>query len=309
MKPYTVRLVSVASGLLIGACALLAALSLWVGDSLTRPAMRAVGPAPVGLPAESIRIARTPGVLTAGWFMPGERGAGAVLLLHPVRSDRRAMLGRARFLHRQGYSVLLIDMQAHGETPGARISMGWHEARDVETALGWLAVRLPGERQGVIGVSLGGAAAVFARPPVRPAAMVLEAVYPELHAAVRNRLKLRLVLHLGGEQLASLLAPLLLAQAPLWFGVPSEALTPAQALAGKGPMLLIAGEHDRHTTLADTTRLLRSGGSDAHLWVVVGAAHQDLHAFDPAGYESRVGSFLARHLDVRRGAVRGGERG
>src|SRR5690606_41442853 len=119
----------------------------------------------------------------------------------------------------------------------------------------------------------------------------------------------RLVLHLGGEQLASLLAPLLLAQAPLWFGVPSEALTPAQALAGKGPMLLIAGEHDRHTTLADTTRLLRSGGSDAHLWVVVGAAHQDLHAFDPAGYESRVGSFLARHLDVRRGAVRGGERG
>ena len=97
MKPYTVRLVWVASGLLIGACAVVAALSLWVGDALTRPAVRAVGPAPAGFLAESIRIARTPGVFTAGWFMPGERGAGAVLLLHPVRSDRRAMLGRAQF--------------------------------------------------------------------------------------------------------------------------------------------------------------------------------------------------------------------
>ena len=53
--------------------------------------------------------------LIHAWFVPGRRGAGAVLLLHGVRANRRIMLGRARFLHDSGYALLIPDFQAHGE--------------------------------------------------------------------------------------------------------------------------------------------------------------------------------------------------
>jgi uncharacterized protein len=54
-----------------------------------------------------------------------------VLLLHGVRADRLAMVSRAQLLTRQGFSVLLIDLQAHGATPGEAITLGYRESTDV----------------------------------------------------------------------------------------------------------------------------------------------------------------------------------
>ncbi|MGO4475012.1 alpha/beta hydrolase [Massilia sp. 2TAF26] len=44
----------------------------------------------------------------------GAAGRAAVLLLHGIGSDRRSMLARARFLHAQGYAVLLVDLPGQG---------------------------------------------------------------------------------------------------------------------------------------------------------------------------------------------------
>jgi len=41
---------------------------------------------------------------------------GAVLLLHGIHSDRRAMVGHARFLHAQGDGVLPADLPGQGES-------------------------------------------------------------------------------------------------------------------------------------------------------------------------------------------------
>jgi len=274
--------------------------ALWLGESLTRAAPREVGEAPADLPARAVRIERADGAHTAGWFVAGDPGAGAVLLLHAVRVDRRSMLGRARFLHRAGHALLLIDLQAHGESPGRRIGLGWREARDVEAALAWLERRLPGERVGVIGVSLGGAAAALAQSSSPPAAMVLESVYPDIGSALGNRLRLRLDGRPGAEALAALLQPLLLIQAPLWIGVPATRLQPAEGLAQRRePLLLISGGRDRHTTAQESARLQRHAGDHAQLWLLARAAHEDLHAHAPAAYEARVGAFLRRHLRTR----------
>lgn len=67
------------------------------------------------------------------------------------------MLGRARFLQSEGYSVLLVDLPAHGESLGERITFGAREAAGVTSALAFLRNELPDERVGVIGVSLGAA--------------------------------------------------------------------------------------------------------------------------------------------------------
>jgi alpha-beta hydrolase superfamily lysophospholipase len=64
-------------------------------------------------------------------------------MAHAVRADRRSMLGRAEFLHRAGYSVLLFDAQAHGESPGDRITFGYLEALDAAAAVSFAVARDP----------------------------------------------------------------------------------------------------------------------------------------------------------------------
>jgi predicted alpha/beta-fold hydrolase len=111
-----------------------------------------VGRPPLDLQASNITYASGAGVLIHGWLVPGKPGQGVVLLLHPVRGDRRNMISRAEFLRKRGYAVLLIDFQSHGENRGHRITYGDLESRDVTGAIQYLHHKLPGEKVAVLGV-------------------------------------------------------------------------------------------------------------------------------------------------------------
>jgi uncharacterized protein len=226
-----------------------------------------------------------------GWFVPGEPGRAGILLLHGVGGNRLQMLGRARFLHATGYSVLLFDFQAHGESPGRNITFGHLEACDARAALDFLRKRLPGAPLGVIGSSLGGAAALVGPQPLDASALVLEAVYPTLTAAVSNRL----ALWLGSP--GRMLTPLLLIQVKPRLGFDPGDLEPVRSISTlNAPVLLIAGSDDAHTTLADTAELFAAARDPKELWIVPRARHVDLHRFAGAEYERRVLAFFERHL-------------
>ena len=140
--------------------AVMAVLGLWwLGSQLVEPVQHAV-PLPRDFPAHTLTV---PGTRIAAWWLDQGTGSPAVLLLHPIRADRSTMMPRARLLVRHGFSVALIDLQAHGETPGAAITFGWRESADVRSALSWLRREVPGRRIGVIGCSLGGAAVYVSR--------------------------------------------------------------------------------------------------------------------------------------------------
>jgi len=269
--------------------------ALALGDAMTRPAMREAGEPPAGLGASAVRLPIAAGSFVAGWFAPGLPGRGAVLLLHGVRGSRHAMTSRALFLHRMGIATLAIDLPGHGESPAPRITFGPNESHGVAGALAWLAQRCPGERVGAIGVSLGAASLVLARPDPPPAAVVLESMFPTIEEAVADRL----AQHVGAP--AALLAPALLWQMPWRLGVTPAQLHPIDALPSlRSPLLIAAGDADRHTTLAETRRLFDAArGVPRSLWIVPGAAHVDLHAFARADYERRVGGFM---LDALRRA-------
>jgi fermentation-respiration switch protein FrsA (DUF1100 family) len=201
------------------------------------------------------------------------------------------MLGRARVLARLGYSLLLIDLPAHGESTGERITFGLREGEGVHAALELLRRELPGERIGVIGVSLGAAAMVLSRASPPADAVVLESMYPTIEEAITDRLTMRLG-PLGGA-----IAPLLLLQLPLRLGVSADRLRPIAALPDLGaPVLIASGTRDEHTTIAETERLFAAAPHPKELWMVEGAAHGDLHAYDARAYEGRVMRFLDEHL-------------
>ncbi len=262
-----------------------------VGDVLTRPALHRVAPAPVDLPVRAVQIPTASGERVCGWWVPGEPGKGAVLLLHGVRSDRSSLVGRARFLHRAGYSVLMLDLPAHGESGGSRITFGAREAEGFAVAVQFLRRERPGERVGVIGSSLGAASVVLATLSPPPDAVVLEAMYPTIEEALANRLTQRL-----GAWSAVLVTPLLW-QLPLRTGVRPDQLRPIERLGRLGaPVLIASGSDDRHTTWAETERLFAAAAEPKELWRVDGAAHEDLHAFQPDRYEQVVLKFLGRFL-------------
>src|SRR2546430_1265084 len=108
---------------LSAAALLLALLAIGIaGEVLSRAAPRPIGEAPADLRAANVRVSVSPAESVAGWFIRGKPCSGAVLLLHGVRADRTQMVERARFLKVAGYSVLLVDLPAHGESSGDRIT-------------------------------------------------------------------------------------------------------------------------------------------------------------------------------------------
>ena len=290
MRRRTLLAVAAGGGLLAGTGGALA-----LGDAMTRPALRAAGEPPSGLDAQAVRFATPAGAQVSAWFSPGRPGLGAVLLLHGVHGSRRAMTSRALYLHGLGLATLAVDLPGHGESPAPRITFGANESHGAAAALAWLAGRCPGERIGAIGASMGAAALVLARPDPAPSAVVLESMYPTIEEAVADRL----AAHVGAP--AALLAPVLLWQMPWRLGVTTSQLHPIDALpALRSPLLIAAGDVDRHTTRAETERLFAAAHSaDKTLWIVPGAAHVDLYAHAPREYERRVGGFLQERLRAR----------
>lgn len=261
---------------------------------LTMPATATIGRAPADLGASSVTFRSRSGSTIHGWLARGRAGGGAVLLLHGVGDNRLAMLDRARFLRDSGFTVLLTDFQAHGESRGRFITFGALESLDAAAALDFLHRAAPGERVGVIGVSMGGAASLVGPGPLPVDAMVLESVYPTIRDAVTDRLRA----WLGPIGVfAPELAPVVLAGVGEEIGVTERQLRPIERIGRvHTPILVAAGDADRYTLPVESRALYDRAAEPKQLWLVHGATHEDLHAFAPRDYESRVGGFLAHYL-------------
>lgn len=269
------------------------AVVLWVGGALTAPHPRNIGPPPRDIPTENVSFYGLQGNRLEGWLLAGQPGKGVIVLLHGVRADRRSMLGRARFLHGAGYSVFLFDFQGHGESPGTEITFGYRESGDAAAAVQYVRRRFPGERVGVIGVSLGGAASLVGDAVLDVDALVLEAVYSTLERAVENRMAIAL------GDFGRFLAPLLLWQVKPRLGFDPGKLSPFDRISRiKSPVLIIAGARDARTTLAESHALFRSAPEPKALWIIEQARHQDFHRVVTEQYERRVLAFLNRYMSA-----------
>lgn len=277
------RFIVVCGTLILGAVA--CALSL--GWLLAHPVQARLGNPPADLNAQPVTFGSGSGATVHGWWCLTQNSRGAVLLLPGIRANRLSMVDRARFLRRAGYSVLLIDFQATGETRGDHITFGWKESRDVLAAVTFLRHLDSSDRVAIIGSSLGGVAALLATPPLKVNALVLEEVYPTIEIATRNRMDN----YLG--VFGRILTPALLNQLRWRLGVSVSQLRPLDHIANvECPVLIVSGERDRNTRPSDTRMLFQHARSPKQLWFVPNAGHVDLHRASRVDYESRVLAFL-----------------
>jgi predicted alpha/beta-fold hydrolase len=161
----------------------------FAGWLLVRPHRTVVGPPPAAFATTSVKITTSDGLVLSGWFVRGAPGAGAVVLMHGVRSDRRENVGVAQELARRRFSVLLFDFRAEGESEGDRISMGALESEDARAALDFVRREMPGEKVGAIGRSMGGAAALLGARSARRRRARAGVGLPEIEQATDARMR------------------------------------------------------------------------------------------------------------------------
>ena len=266
--------------------------AVWLaGSSLTAPVPAAVGACPSDLRCETVEISSDSGSRLKAWFFAGDEGRGAVVIMHGLRSNRLALVERVRFLRKAGFSVLTFDFQGSGESPGSALTFGHLESRDATAALSFMKQRLPNEKVGVLGISMGGAAYLLQKDVANADSLILEMVYPEFRKAVDNRLNLWLF---SG---ADAITPIFVSQLPVRLGFSADELRPITGLETfRGSLLVIAGENDVHTTLAESRQLFEAGNQPKDLWIVPNAKHEDLHKVAPTDYETKVLSFFEKSL-------------
>jgi uncharacterized protein len=232
-------------------------------------------PSPAWGPLESHRIPTRDGEEIGAWFVDGRAEAASVLVLHGHKGKRGNSLGRAEILAAQDYAVLMVTLRAHGDSSGDYDDIGFGARHDVIAAVAFLEARRPGRPVIVDGNSMGAAAAVFAAGELahRVRGYILESPYQDLKVAVWNRTEMSLppVLNLAAYAGLRLVAPLFLPHL--------DEISPILAIAGipdDVPVLILAGETDRHARPEEARALHERVASHGRLIFIPGANHGDL---------------------------------
>lgn len=231
--------------------------------------------------------------IEASLFPVDDKEAPVILLLHGNGASRGQFRGHIPWLNEAGYAAMSIDFRGHGQSAAERKSFGWNEARDAEAALTWIKAERPDSKIGVIGISLGGAAILLSKNVATEAdSMILQAVYPDLERAIGNRISVQ-----GHPILSPMLTPLLTQQSRFRFGVAPDAVSPIDAATRFGnPVLVIGGENDVYTPVAESEALTEAFAGKHWLWIVGKLDHAQISDLNNAEYIRRVLLFFDETL-------------
>src|SRR5258708_7161796 len=121
-------------------------------------------PAKFGAKYEEVSFTSADGTRLAGWWVPAPDPRSVIILCHGMSFHRGQMLPWAEFLWKAGFSLLIFDFRALGESGGDLCTMGLHEPDDVLAAVDYVESR--GDARclplGALGFSMGGVAVMLA---------------------------------------------------------------------------------------------------------------------------------------------------
>ncbi len=253
----------------------------------SRPQRERTGllPAAYGLDYSEVSVRSRDGLELSGWWIPGGRERKAALLVHGLNASKASpyVLPALPVYAELGWNVLMIDLRAHGDSPGTRTTLGLTEVRDVLGGLDWLAQRgYPREAVVLHGWSMGAAAVLMVAAGEAVRAVVADSGYARLSRLLRQRV--------GG-----LLYPGVVLAAQTLLGAHPRRAAPeeaaAQLRAAGTPLYLLHGTADR-TVPYDHALALHAAYPEARLWSLEGYPH--VSAWRHPEYALRLRAFLDR---------------
>jgi len=281
-----------------GAIVEVLALSYTASSKIVHPTKNANArtPADLGMPYEAnVEYRGENDVLIKSWFIPGDNGA-AVILLHGYGANKASILEIAEFLWRRaGFSLLIPDMRASGESGGEFITAGYYERGDIQQAVRYLRSRgdVNPEKIGVMGVSMGasiavlaaaredGIKAVVADSPFRSVSDLLYHSFESIFGLPRFPFE-----------------PIAVAMVESQVGLPINAAAAIEEITkiSPRPLFLIHGAADPLIPPEESLELFAAAGTPKEMWIVEAAGHADAFHVNRMGYEDRVTAFFVRYL-------------
>jgi fermentation-respiration switch protein FrsA (DUF1100 family) len=246
-------------------------------------------PASFGLGYREVEFPSTDGIRLSAWWVPVEGSSLAAVLVPGwggYKFDEH-LLQTVPVYHDAGYSVLLLDLRAQGESDGTRRTLGYREVRDVRGALTWLMRQ--GYRSDHIvlhGWSMGGATALRTAPGTGVAAVVEEAAYADLPVLLKGEIP-EFVRFGRLLRPAILLAGRLFPDFDPWDVVPKN---DAAKLSDEGIPLFIIHSTEDDIVPYEQAKILAAAYPDANAWKLKGYGH--VEAYQHPEYAQKLRNFL-----------------
>jgi alpha-beta hydrolase superfamily lysophospholipase len=243
---------------------------------------------------EDFAVIARDGAALRGWKVRAAEPNGAwVLLFHGVADNRVGAIGQAELLLGAGFSVVMMDQRAHGESGGAMATYGWLERNDTRAVLDALVASEHPAHIFSLGESMGaGIALQSAGIDPRIEAVVAEAPFASLREASYDYAGLQKYPLLG----KTLFAPgawTMLYRGGKLAGFPAAGVSPENAVASKNfPVLLICDESDTTLPCRHAKRIYAAARGPKSFWMVPGAFHAAALGFAPEEFRWRVLDFF-----------------
>ena len=223
------------------------------------------------------------------WFIRVPHAKGTIALFHGHGSEKSANLSQSNTFNEMGYSTLLVDFRAHGQSEGNTCTLGYREAEDVKLAYDYL--KTNGEKNILLyGISLGAATVTkaVADYDLTPTKIILEMPFASLFETVKGKISMA---GWFAKPLASLLT--------FWGGAINGFwafdMTPRDFVKKiKCPVLLQWGKKDQGVTEKEINEIFKNITSTKKLVVYENSGHENLCENEPDKWEDTIEAFLAK---------------
>src|SRR5438477_5049885 len=244
---------------------------------------------------EDLAVTAPDGIILRGWKVRAAQPNGDwVLLLHGRSQNRLSMIQYANFLLPSGYSVVMMDARAHGESGGAISTYGHVERYDERAIVDALTATEHPHRILALGESMGAAVALqSAALDPRIGAVGAAGALCNLHEVIFDYAGLRLSAFLGKTffRPAAIMA---VHQAEHKAGFRFDEVSPeASVAARKFPIMLISVLSDHNVPRRHADAIFQAAALPKELWLVPKARHQKALQTAPREFQTRVLSFFS----------------
>ncbi len=246
------------------------------------------------MPCERVAIRSSDGLNLAGRLYVSSETAPVAICFHGYRGcGIRDFCAAAPYLMKLGFSVLIVDERAQGESSGHTITFGIKESDDCKEWIQYVLNRFGGESSiALVGTSMGASTVLLAAGkdlPPNVKCIAADSPYSSAMEIIKNVLKMN-------KLPAGLFYPLLRFGARLFGGIRLDDCDVRPSIERtKLPMLIVHGEADGFVS-CDMSKKLHSEYPDKfELEIFPNAGHVLSYFQDSERYERVLSEFLEKY--------------
>ncbi len=259
-----------------------------IGTQIPPAARPAITPSRIGLAFETVNLHTRDGLNLDGWWFPkgSDSGKPAVLVLHGFGAAKEHMINYMLLAQQHGYPAMAIDFRGHGDSDPSLCSFGFHEQKDVQRALDFLAEK--GQKRVCLwGTSMGAVTAILtaAKHPPQVCGVIADAPFDTLHNSIVHHA--RLFYGLPEFPLVTLTFPRIEQKAHYHI----RDVNPAAALSQvQVPIFFLAAQNDQRMPVP-LVRSLYEKAAEPKKWYVIPGVGHEFRRFEPE-FQQQIVSFL-----------------